>query len=104
MPKPISPIKRVNSLYTQCLGILEKEVTHLARLNIVEKLSTQPAKDLVAYIKLLAEMKKAQAAITAEATEKASVAKKALSDEELKQAVISGSPPNPFLEYVKTKD
>ncbi len=60
MPKPISNVSgRITSLYDQGLVILTREMKHLARLSIVEKLGSGPAKDLRDYIKLLAEMKDA---------------------------------------------
>lgn len=63
MPKPISPIKRIDSLYTQCLDLVEKEVLHLTRLAVVEKLSRDPARDLRDIIKLLESMKEAHQGI-----------------------------------------
>lgn len=63
MPKPINPIKRVDSLYAKCLGLIEKEVVHMEALAIANKLPSTAAKDLMGYIKLLGEMKEAHKAI-----------------------------------------
>lgn len=63
MPKPVSPIKRIDSLYSKCLDLVEQEVEHLRRLSIVEKLSRDPAKDLRDIIKLLESMKDAHQGI-----------------------------------------
>jgi hypothetical protein len=63
MPKPVSPIKRIDSLYSKCLDLVEQEVEHLRRLAIAEKLSRDPAKDLRDIIKLLESMKDAHQGI-----------------------------------------
>ena len=91
MPKETPPIKRVNVLYKDCLLILEREVEHLKNFSIANKLSKDQGTHLINYIKLLAEMKKAQEAIVAEAKSKEAGKGKNLSEEQL-QALISASP------------
>ncbi len=98
MPKPISNVSgRITSLYDQGLVILTREMKHLARLSIVEKLGSGPAKDLRDYIKLLAEMKDAAIQAQAERKEKAEAAAKAKSTEELERAVAEAAPTYPII-------
>lgn len=91
MPNYPSPIGRVNRLYEQTLQLIEQEIKHIAALAIVEKLSSYVAKDLVAYTKLLGDMKEAHAAIVEAKAEKRRQKKKAVSTEELERVVKGGA-------------
>lgn len=91
MPNYPSPIGRVNRLYEQTLQLIEQEIKHIAALAIVEKLSSYVAKDLVAYTKLLGDMKEAHAAIVEAKAEKRKKKKESISTEALEKA-IKGAP------------
>lgn len=93
MPKPLNPIKRVNSLYDQCLSLLEKEVKHLTELAIVEKLPTSPAKDLRDIIKLLGDMKRAQADIMEDKKAAMAIKEKEASEAALLEAIRHNEKP-----------
>lgn len=90
MPTPKDPIDRINKLYSNCLTLLEAEVKHFRNISATGKLPDTAARALVHYIKLLSEMKRAHAVITAEAAAKAKEDVRAVGDEELLRAATSG--------------
>jgi hypothetical protein len=86
----VSPITRIDTLHRRCLDLVEREVSRLADLAIVEKLGTAHAKDLRDYIKLLADMKREhQAIIQARKDRRAKSASNA-SVEQLEKALQKG--------------
>jgi hypothetical protein len=61
----------ITDLYKDTLEILKREVKHLRNLSIGAKLPASQARDLVSYVKLLSDMKDAQARIKKEQAEAA---------------------------------
>jgi flagellin-specific chaperone FliS len=90
MPRPFNPIQRINSLYDQCLIILEREVYHLSQLSIATKLETSPAKDLRETIKLLGGLKDAHASIMKDKQEAKAAKAKQVDEATLTEAVLKG--------------
>lgn len=87
MPKPINPIKTIDSYYDRCLVLIGKEITHLESLLIVKKLSQSAAKDLRDIIKLLAGMKDAHTSILAKRKSDAEAKAKAMSASQIEEAL-----------------
>jgi hypothetical protein len=82
MPK----LNKIDSLYKKSLRIIERDINHLSALVIGGKLDADASMDLNRYVKLLADMKKAQERQKAEAAEAARAAKSVVTDEELLEA------------------
>lgn len=101
IPNNLNPIKRIDRLYRTGLDLLTREMEHIRNLAMGGKLEAGPSRDLVNYVKLLGEMKKAAEATQAEKAAKDKAAKKQVSDEELEKAISgavpisSSSPVNP---------
>ena len=55
--RKISLVRRVDSLYGDCLTLIERDIVHLKALSIGDKLAAAPAKDLRDYVKLLGDLK-----------------------------------------------
>jgi hypothetical protein len=78
-------IDRIDKLYRKALLIVSREVRNLHNLSVRGKLTSPHARDLVSYVKVLEDIKKADKAAKAAAAAKAEEAAKALSDEELQR-------------------
>lgn len=78
---------KIDKLYKKSLRIIERDINHLFNLVIGEKLNPDYAMDLSRYVKLLADMKKAQDAALASRIDKAKKAAKDVSDEALEEAL-----------------
>ena len=88
MPSRSRPIARINRLYSQAIDLLERDMGALLKLTYGgEKLPPGAARDLVAYAKLLEDMKAAQERIKAETAAMKKAAKKQISDKELEEVI-----------------
>lgn len=89
MPKRLANKSRINHLYYRCLDILEKDVYHIANLNITTKLEPGPARDLRDYIKVLSEIKKINEENLTRLKDQREAKAKKMSDDELTNKVLS---------------
>jgi hypothetical protein len=88
MPYKMTPIAYIDLLYKRGILILNRDIKKINDMSLAEKLPDAAAKHLVAYMKLLAEMKEAHKEI--EASKKLFIQASATkaSDEELLRAVM----------------
>lgn len=91
----VSP--RIRQLYARSLTIVSREIGHLRKLCIVNKLGPNEASDLAMYVKLLGEVVKHQREVKRAKKEEESEFLQNLNDEEF-QKLIKG-----FLEKPKQK-
>lgn len=85
---------RLDLLYKKTIKIVEKEIAHLDNLSIGDKLPTGFAKDLVAYVKLLEDMKDMDVRRKQDNKARREAKAKAQTDEQL-QATLN-APTKPF--------
>jgi hypothetical protein len=80
-------IIQMERMWDRCLALVEREITHLEGLSIVNKLGAAYAKDLRDYVKLIHDMKSVQLAREAERRKKVEAKTAQLSEEAL-EAVL----------------
>jgi len=81
------PVSKIDKLYKKSLRIIERDIQHIQNLTIGAKLDPDSAMDLARYVKLLADMKKAQEAADKKRADTAKAATKDLTDEQIEAAL-----------------
>lgn len=86
------PLKQLDALDRSLFRLLRREVEALSALSIGGKLKPAQARDLVAFCKLIPELRKEHKALQKIKDEGKEAARKALSDEQLLQEANKTNP------------